>query len=46
MFITTNFFLQSQRAAELMAERDEKMIKVIEDLRVSGYSLKSISYDY
>lgn len=46
MFITTNFFLQAQRGAEMMAEQDAEMAKVIEDLRATGYTLKSISYDY
>jgi hypothetical protein len=43
MFITTNFFVQAQRAAELMAEHDAKMVKVIEDLQAMGYTM-SIHY--
>jgi hypothetical protein len=46
MFITTNFFVQAQRSAELMAEQDEKIMRAIEKIQADGYSLKSIGIDY
>lgn len=45
MVTTMNFFVQANRAAEIMRERDQEMVAAIEKL-AAEYPLISITYDF
>jgi hypothetical protein len=44
VFTTTNFFIQADKAAELMSKQDEELLALAAKINAEGHVLLSIHY--